>query len=89
MKILHEIREINRYLFGKMSPASRLVFEARLLIDPGLQFRVKCQERIYAVIRQSGRRKLKSEAARIHYQLFNDPAKREFQVNVFDLFQKK
>ena len=27
--------------------------------------------------------------ARVHHQLFSDPAKHEFQLNVFQLFSKK
>ena len=89
MKTLRETKEIDRYLLGKMSTASRLLFEARLLIDPTLKLRVEWQQRLYSIIKRSGRRQMKSEVARIHHQLFSDPAKREFQLNVFQLFSKK
>ena len=89
MKTLHEIKEIDHFLLDKLSPGARLVFEARLLLDPMLKLRVECQRRLYSIIRRSGRRKIKSEAARIHHQLFNDPAKRDFQLSVFQVFPKK
>jgi anti-sigma-K factor RskA len=89
MKTLRETKEIDQYLLGKMSIASRLLFEARLLIDPTLKLRVEWQQRLYSIIKRSGRREMKSEVARIHRQLFSDPAKREFQTNVFQLFSKK
>lgn len=89
MKTLLDVKQIDRYLLGKMSIASRLLFEARLIIDPALKLRVECQQRLYSVIKTSGRRQLKSEAARIHHQLFSDPARHEFQSNVFQLFSKK
>lgn len=89
MKTLRETKEIDRYLLDKLSPASRLLFEARLLIDPPLKLRVEWQQRLYSIIKRSGRRQMKSEVARIHHQLFSDPAKREFQSNVFQLFSKK
>ena len=89
MKTLHETKEIDRYLLGKMSIASRLLFEARLLIDPTLKLRVELQHKLYSIIKRSGRRQMKSEATRIHHQLFSDPAKHDFQRNVFQLFSKK
>ena len=89
MKTLRETREIERYLLDKLSPAARLLFEARLLIDPTLKLRVDWQQKLYSIIKRSGRRQVKSEAARVHHQLFSDPAKREFQVNVFQLFSKR
>ena len=89
MKTLRETREIDRYLLDKLSPASRLLFEARLLIDPTLKLRVDWQQKLYSIIKRSGRRQMKSEVARVHHQLFSDPAKREFQLNVFQLFSKQ
>ena len=89
MKTLRETKEINRYLLDKLSPASRLLFEARLLIDPTLKLRVAWQQKLYSIIKRSGRRQMKSEAARAHHQLFSDPAKRDFQLSVFELFSKK
>ena len=89
MKTLRETKDIDRYLLGNMSIASRLLFEARLIIDPTLKLRVEWQQRLYSIIKGSGRRHMKSEVAHIHSQLFNDPAKREFQLSVFQLFSKK
>ena len=89
MKTLRETKEIDRYLLDKLSPASRLLFEARLLIDPTLKLRVAWQQKLYSIIKRSGRRQMKSEVAHVHYQLFSDPAKRDFQLSVFQLFSKK
>jgi len=89
MRTLRETKEIDRYLLGKMSIAPRLLFEARLIIDPSLKLRVEWQRRLYSIIRRSGRRQMKSEVARIHHRLFTDPDKSEFQTNVLQLFSKK
>lgn len=89
MKTLRETKEIDRYLLGKMSIGSKLLLEARLLIDPTLKLRVELQQKLYAIIKRSGRRQMKSEVAHIHHQLFSDPAKRQFQLKVFQLFLKK
>jgi hypothetical protein len=89
MKTLLETKEIDRYLLDKLSPASRLLFEARLLIDPTLKLRVEFQRKLYLIIKRSGRRQMKSEVRRVHHQLFSDPAKHEFHLDVFQLFSKK
>ena len=89
MRTLRETKEIDRYLLGNLSPTSRLLFEAKLLIDPTLKLRVGWQQRLYSIIKRSGRRQMLSEVARVHHQLFSDPAKREFQLNVVQLFSKK
>lgn len=89
MKILNEIRDIDEYLSGKLDGPSKLLFEARMLIDPALKIQVEWQKRIYAIVRLSGRRKIRSEAERIHRQLFSDPARFSFQQDVLQLFTKK
>lgn len=89
MKILREIKEIDKYLLGEMDAASRLVFDARVLIDPVLKARLEYQRRLYTIIKRSGRRQIKAEVSRIHHQLFTDPARRGFQSEIFHLFSKK
>ena len=88
MRTLRETEQIELYLLGKMKPATKLVFEARLLIDPVLKFHVQCQQKVYAILKKSGRRHLKSEIERVHRQLFDDVSKKEFQQNVYKLFLK-
>lgn len=86
MKILREVKTIDMYLNGKIDPASSLVFEARLLIDPVLATRVAYQRKLYKLIRRSGRREIKTEVERIHRKLFSDPSKADFQKEIFKLF---
>jgi hypothetical protein len=89
MKILDEVRDIDKYLFDKLDKPSKLVFEARMLIDPTLKLRVEWQERVYAIVKLSGRLKIRNEAEGIHRQLFDDPARLSFQQDVLQLFTKK
>lgn len=89
MKTLHEIKEIENYLLGNGHPSSKLVFDARLLLDPMLALRMNWQRKLYSIITLSGRRKIKSEAERVHLRLFNDPAKQAFQQQIFQIFSKK
>jgi hypothetical protein len=88
MKTLREVKEIDMYLLGEMDPPSRLVFEARVVLDPSLKLRVHWQSRLYMLIRRSGRRQIKTEIERISHQLFSDPLESEFQREVFKLFPK-
>jgi hypothetical protein len=86
MKILHEVKNIDLYLRDKMDPASRLVFEAELLIIPSLAAKVACQSKLYKLIRQSGRRKIKKEVEQIQRKLFSDPTKADFSSEILKLF---
>ena len=86
MTILREIKSIDRYLQGTMDPASSVVFEARLLINPTLARRVFFQRKLYSLIKKSGRREIKDEAERIHLKLFNDPSKAGFRNEIFKIF---
>ncbi len=86
MKTSAETKQIERYLLGRMQPASKLLFEARLLIDPILRTKVRCQSNVYSIIRRSARRQLKAEAERIHRELFHDPSKRDFQSHIKQIF---
>lgn len=88
MKTLHEVQTIENYLAGKLPTPLRLLFEARMLVDSGLARRVKYQRRLHAIVTLSGRQKIKAEIDRIHQQLFTDPARRDFQQKVFQLFSK-
>ena len=88
MKTLHEIRQIERYLLNKLDTPSRLVFEAQLLIDPILKFKVQWQQSVHAIVRKSGRRNLKFEMERIHGQLFEDPSKENFKKDILQNFSK-
>lgn len=89
MKTLIDTKQIENYLFGKFKTTSRLVFEARLLIDPVLSVNVEWQRKLYSIIRASGRKKMKSEIELIHSRLFSDPEKQIFQQTVYQLFLKK
>lgn len=80
--------QIERYLFGELNTGARLLFEAKLIIDPVLKRQMRCQQKLYAVIRQSGRRALKLEVDQIHQRVFNNPEKKSFHQQVFKFFQQ-
>jgi hypothetical protein len=89
MKISNEVKLIEDFLLGKLTISSRLLFEARLILDPTLRGRVEAQRKLYSLIRQSGRRKIGSEIEKIHHVLFTAPEHETFRKQVHQLFQKK
>ena len=89
MKTLNEVEQIERYILGELGPASKLVFEAKLLISRQLSREVDCQRKLRSVVRQYGRRTLKLEVERIHRALFTDTTKQKFQQEVHLIFNKK
>ncbi len=48
---------------------------------------IRFQLKAYALIKMFHRKKLKEEIESIHDQLFNDPNKRVFQQNIYQLFK--
>ena len=89
MKTSNEVKLIEDFLQGKLPVSSRLVFEARLILDATLRGRVVAQRKLYSLIRQSGRRKIRSEIEKRHHVLFTAPEHENFRKQVHQLFQKK
>ena len=85
-KQLHEVREIDRYLFhemnpvdkmnpaGRMSFADRLVFQTRMILQPELKEKVRLQQKAHAFIRWCSRKDRKDELETIYTRLMNDTA---------------
>lgn len=89
MRSFADTATIERFIFGEMSAAERLLFEARLLLDPSLRMAVKDQQRVYRAVRLYGRRKLKLEIEGIHRRLFSSEADFTYRENILDLFKKQ
>jgi hypothetical protein len=86
---LNNSRTTERYLLGKIDPSERFLFEARLLIDPGLRMDLQAQKEAYALIKMYHRKKLKEELENLHQQLFRDPDKAVFKQQIIQLFKKE
>jgi hypothetical protein len=86
MKTSTDIRQIENYLLGKLRTPSKLLFEAKMLMDPALRSNVELQRRLYSIVRILGRRRIKSEVEDIHNRLFKDPNKVNFRQNLYNLF---
>jgi hypothetical protein len=87
MKALwNETREIEKHVFGLAETGDELLFEAKLLIGPGLQDKVLWQKKTYAIIKQYGRRQLKKEIEAVHQKLFTTPGHNTFSQRIRRLF---
>jgi hypothetical protein len=80
---------IEKYLQGGMSPGDKFLFEAQLLINPGLRMDVRAQKTAYALVGMYHRKKLREELEAIHRQIFSDPEKAVYQQQVYQLFKQE
>lgn len=81
-----ETETIEKYLLGKLPVGDRLLFKAKLMLDPVLRVNLLLQQKTYALVRLYGRRKMKEELEQVHQRLFRDPAKKEFQQEINNIF---
>jgi hypothetical protein len=79
---LNNIRLIETFLSGKMTPEELLMFEVRLVDDPMLKLNLRIQEKVYALMQLYHRRKLKEEIVAIEHKMFSDPTKARFQKSI-------
>jgi len=85
---LNEIREIEEYLLKYSTPESRLVFEARMILQPELLQKATEQKRIYDLLRKYSRKQLKTEIEAVHKNLFTAPEHKSFRNKILSLFTK-
>ncbi|GAL85537.1 hypothetical protein MYP_2766 [Sporocytophaga myxococcoides] len=83
---LNEIREIEEYLLKYSTPEFRLVFEARILLQPELQEKVNEQKQVYDLIRKYSRKQLKTEIETVHDKLFTASEHKTFRQRILNLF---
>ena len=86
---LNEIKLIDDYIFHKGTVEDRLLFDAMLIISPGLNNQMEWQRKTHAIVEQYGRKKLKAEIEAVHRQLFTNPVHLTFRQKILDLFSKK
>lgn len=82
-KPLDEIAEIEQYLQGKLPPADRLVFEAKVILTPSINRNIQQQRTIYKLVRWFGRNSKRRQLEALHEQLMQDPAFRQRITSIF------
>ena len=83
-----ETREIEAYLSGAQYPEESLIFQAKLVLQPGLAEKVKWQQQTYRLLQLYSRQKLRAEISEVESTLFNDAAHLSFRQKVFRLFKR-
>ncbi len=86
---LLETEQIETHLQQRSEHGDALVFEARLLLQPGLKDKMLWQQKTYSIIRQYGREELKREIEEVHQKLFNEDRHQSFRQKIMRLFSKK
>lgn len=84
---LNELVTIENQLFKTALPGDQLLFEANLIINPGLKENLNAQQETYRLIKTYGRKQLKAELEAVHQDLFGKPVHRLFAQKIRNLFR--
>ena len=79
---------IENYLLGNLSPADRLLFEIKLMLNRQLRIDMYYQQRAHLLIKMYHRKKLKEEFASMHDRVLSDPKNKKFRENILCLFKQ-
>ncbi len=71
-KPLFDIQETESYLLNQMEAPDKLLFEAKMIIDPERKINMLYQQKTYSVIRWFGRKKQKHCLEAIFDRLMKD-----------------
>ena len=83
----NDTRHIEQYLDHELSEEEKILFEAKLVLDPHFKLNVGLQKQIHSLIKLYGRRKTKAEIGKIHHKLFQSPEHVIFQQRIQQLFK--
>ncbi len=83
---LIEIERIDQWLLNQDAPASHLLMDARLVLDPVLRSNVRDQKTSHDLIRRYGRQKLINEIRSVEHELFSSDEHRSFRDKVKSIF---
>lgn len=84
--LLNEIKLIDDHIFKQATHEGALLFDAMLIINPGLSEKVMWQKKTHGIVRQYGQKQLKAEIEAVHQQLFNNPMHRNFRERILNWF---
>jgi hypothetical protein len=83
-KQLFDIQEIDQYLQQEMSTATRLVFQARMLVDPALRANVRHQRKALQLIVWLAREEKRTQLDTVFQQLMKDES---FNTSITSIFK--
>lgn len=86
---LTEIQQTEAYLLHQTTQGERLLFEARLVIQPELRDNMHLQQETYRLVKQYGRKKIREEIEAVHRKLFSEPQHKSFREKIAALFSAR
>jgi hypothetical protein len=84
---LNNIKAIDDYLLGYMSPGYALLFEARMILNSDLVNDIAYQRLTHDTIIQYGRKNIRAEIAAVQKKLAAAPEHRGYIQRIADLFK--
>lgn len=85
---MNEIREIDDYLRGSLSPEDATVMNARLLLNPALRLKCAAQQKLHAVVRAFARKTMRRELQVRFDEMINEPANAALRREIVDNLKK-
>lgn len=82
-KSLFDIQETELYLHDKLEAPDKLLFEAKMIVDPERRINMHYQQKTYSIIRWFGRKKQKHRLNAIFDRLMKDE---KFASNINSIF---
>jgi hypothetical protein len=84
---LNNIKTIDDYLLGRMTPEDTLIFEANMLLNGDLSDDVKHQQSTYSIIWEYSRKNIKAEIKAVQETLAKAPEHVGFMRTIANLFK--
>jgi hypothetical protein len=82
----NETEQIEAHILGSADPGSSLLFEAKMLLEPGLHDKILWQQKAYEIIQSYGRKQLKQEIEAVHQQLFTQQEHKNLSQKIWLFF---
>jgi len=80
---LHEVQEIDRYINKELNSGQRILFQAKMILSPGLRIMVADQQKVYMVITRFARNEQRKKLENIYNQLMQEPAFNKEITSIF------
>ncbi|HKG05430.1 MAG TPA: hypothetical protein VKB19_03175 [Pedobacter sp.] len=84
----NELRRIDDYFLNKLSAEDKLVFDAEVILQPGMAQDVRMQRKTYTLVHEYGRKQLRKEIEGVHDTLFNTKRYQSFRQKILNFFNK-
>lgn len=82
----NNLKTIEQYLAGTLTPPQTFLFKVKLLLYPALQLNVALQQKTYVLVKLYARRKMKKELEALHDKIFAQPENQVFKQEILALF---